>query len=247
MFNFSHPIFFSKTMLIRFMMIAPGVFCILTNFHAVAFATVKQHAKVWNFTSVIRPLSKDEKLKYYLLNELKFNDDKYKFNEEAFWLGLGYQPNSDLSVWISDGYYLTKSLVTGGFYNENVIREEIDYVLINASNKLKLQLLNTTRFEERKRAFETQWSIRIRQLFTLILPFSLWENYSLLLFDESFYNLNHPKWIHSNSLLEQNRIFIGIRYQISKFVSFDAGYLNQYQMRNTDENSNVFYSSLNIR
>lgn len=214
-----------------------GIFCCQR-----AVAETKEHLKNWDTLIISGPLSSESKFKYYLQPQLNLIDDKYKFNTAFLYAGIGYQYASNMTFWLMDGYVDLKK-INGQVEHINVIRQQLDWDIVNTAS---LIFSSTSRLEERKNFAETEWAYRVRERLTLRVPFPQWEDHSLVLFDEAFFNINHPAWITSNSFMQQNRAFIGIGTVLSKQVSFDIGYLNQYVMNNTDSLNNVLYLAFNV-
>lgn len=210
--------------------------------HDVAFAETQGSTRSWNTAIITGPLSANKKIQYYLQPAVYFIDDKYKLHYTFFYAGVGYQPSPDLVLWLMDGYYYIQNS-NGTLSHQNFLREQLNWDVKRTS---RMDVSSVTRLEERKNFAETQWALRFRQRGMLRLPFRHWENHSLVVFDEVFFNLNHPKWVNSNSVLEQNRAFVGIGTQLTKEVGFDIGYLNQYQIRTVNVMGNVLYLVFNI-
>lgn len=198
--------------------------------------------KLWNLAVVTGSFTESSNVRYYLQPQINFIDDKYKFHNAFVYAGLGYEFGLGNQIWAMAGYnYLKKE--DGHIRRLDMFRQQLDWRL--ADNAIFL-INNTTRFEERKDTKEPGWAVRIRERVMLRLPFKSWERHSLVVFDEIFLDLNHPRWINNNTFLEQNRAFIGIGTTLSKHVFFDVGYLNQYQMREENVMSNVLYCIFNI-
>lgn len=203
---------------------------------------IKEHTKLWSTAVFIGPLIKDTKIKYYLEPQLRLIDDKYKFEEAFIYAGIGYQTTPDLILFLGDASVVSRK-TTGNYVHENRVWQQANLSVINNDS---FNLLSRTRLEERKNLSESQWAVRLRERLMVRIPLRNWVTHSLVLSDEVFFDLNHPKWIGNNNVFAQNRAFIGIGTKISKQTSFDIGYLNQYQFTNPNQMSNVLLLSLNI-
>lgn len=203
---------------------------------------VKEHTKIWSAAVLIGPLTSDTKIKYYLEPQLRLIDDKYKFEEALIYAGIGYQTTPDLILFFGDAS-VTSRKSTGNYVHENRVWQQANW---NAINSDAFNMISRTRLEERKNLSESQWAVRFRERLMFRIPLRNWENHSLVLFDEVFFDLNHPKWIGNNSFFAQNRGFIGIGTKLSKQISFDIGYLNQYQFTSPNQMSNILYMGWNI-
>lgn len=220
-----------------------GILCLMIiSISCSALGKTKQLTKEWNTAIVIGSFSNDSHLRYYLQPQLNFVDDKYKFQNAYLFLGLGYQFSPHIRFWLMDGLLYIKKQ-DGGIARRDTIRQQMDWLAADCSD---FKLITISRLEERKEVGESRWAIRVRERLMLRIPFKNWEGHSMVLYDEAFFDLNHSKWIKSNTFLAQNRAFVGISTAFSKQVALDAGYLNQYQMKDKDTVSNVLALTLNV-
>lgn len=200
------------------------------------------HTKLWSQAIIIGPLSVDHKIQYYIQPQLNLIDNKYKYQTALLYLGVGYQVERQLTLWLMNGLVNSRRL-NGTYLHEDILRQQANWVFFQRD---PIAFFSITRIEERKSSDESQWSLRIRQRLGLRAPFSAFPHYALVVYDEAFFDLNHPAWINTNSVLEQNWAYIGIRAILTKEVSLDVGYLNQYLLRQTDQMNNVLYLTLNV-
>lgn len=226
------------------MRIAKYACCILLLCYSVlGYCETRQFTKIWGGAVITGPLSSDRKIQYYFQPRLNLIDDKYKFHSAFAFIGPGYAFTPAVTAWLLYGYDVTQS-TSGHIHHIETIREQANWTLFHND---RLTVVSTSRLDERKQTTDPTWAFRIRQMITLRLPFKSWESHSLVLFDELFFNINHPSWINSNTFLEQNRTFVGIGTQFTPQTSLDLGYLNQYQMRiPNDLKSNVLFAQLNV-
>lgn len=206
------------------------------------FAETKENTKLWLIAQITGPLSLDKRWKYYFQPQLNLIDDKYKFHNVFGYAGFGYQTDAYKIAWLMGGYSVTKTQ-SGNIRHLAILREQLNW---NMSEVCLPYLSSISRLEERKDLDETTWNVRLRQQVMLRLPLASWPNHAFVTYDEVFINLNHPSWVNSNTLVEQNRLFIGIGTTFSPEVELDVGYLNQYQFKNQDEMSNVLMVKLNV-
>jgi hypothetical protein len=204
---------------------------------------VTQHTESWNSAIITGSLSKDKKLKYYIQPGLSFEDDKYKYRGTNLYLGFGYQTSPDIIVWLMNGWF-NRLRPSGSYLNTDTIRQELDW---NAITTGPFTLLSVSRLEERKNYSEPEWQIRFKEKLILRAPFNFWQNHSFVTFDEVFFTFNNPAWINCNSFFEKNNAFVGVGTRISEYVSFDLGYLNQFEMKTTgNQVNNVLYLMFNV-
>lgn len=97
----------------------------------------------------------------------------------------------------------------------------------------RLDLSLRTRVEYRWRDYSAQQSTRLRQRFELTILNVAQNGLDLDLFDEIYFNLNHPSWVNSGAVNE-NWAFIGLIIPVKKWLAIDTGYLNVYKLRTTE-------------
>ena len=81
---------------------------------------------------------------------------------------------------------------------------------------------------------------RLRQQLLAKFRISCNEKIRPVIFDEIFFNLNHPKWV-SNSTINQNRILLGCDVYFSEKNFIRIGYMNRYA---TAEPKNMMFHIL---
>ncbi|BCA96228.1 hypothetical protein TUM19329_25890 [Legionella antarctica] len=197
--------------------------------------------KGWVVSAVTGSLSDDSSFRYYLEPQLRLIDDTYFFNQLLLLGGLGYQFNNDMSLFIGPGWIVTKTPENATTHEERYW-EQFNWRVVN---KPYLNLISRTRFEQRKNVDESRIALRLRPRMWLRIPFKNNSKYSFSIFDELFFNLNHPQWV-SPRLFEQNRAFIGIAAQLSNSILMDVGYLNQHLRSFTNQTDNVLLLSFTI-
>ncbi len=213
----------------------------LLLFIGMSCAHSTSYNKGWVVSSITGPISDSSSFKYYLEPQLRLIDDTYFFNQFLFLGGLGYHFNTNMSLYIGPGWIVTKT-PEGVTTHENRYWEQFNWKLLDKPN---LNLNSRTRFEQRENVDEARMALRLRERMWLRIPFKNNGKYSFSIFDEMFFNLNHPKWV-SPYLFEQNRAFIGIAAQLSKSILMDVGYLNQHFRSTTRQTDNVLLLSFTV-
>jgi hypothetical protein len=202
---------------------------------------LKEHTKIWINAPISGIVSKDKKWNYYVEPQLRLLDDKYKFNQLNLHAGIFYQATSRISLWLV--IFRRHDLKSdGSLFRENRLWEQIVWNVIDND---RLKLISRSRLEERKNLDDSQIANRFRQQVALNLPVPTLKNYYLVLADELFFQLNQPTWV-THRVFSQNRATIGIQIPISKQVSYQIGYLNQYQYGNPNQMSNILYFTLSL-
>lgn len=156
---------------------------------------------------------------------------------------LGFQVNKYLSVW--QGYGWTPTFQPQ-FRNENQIWEQL--ILERKFEHLhNLTLISRSRLEIRRLAGASGTAIRFRNQFRAALPLGN-TKWSLVMYDEPFINLN-TVGNGPRSGFNQNWLFLGINRKITKSVSAEIGYLNNYvnqPLSGTDRMNHVVMVSMSI-
>lgn len=219
------------------------LFIIALVFSSISYgASGNTHTKLWGAAVIIGPVKENTKIKYYLEPQIRFIDNQYKFEEAFMFAGLGYQPKPDLMVFLGNAWVTSKSS-TGNLRQENRIWQQ---AIWNPITNSSFNLISRTRLEERKNIADPQWLLRFRERLMVRVPFKKWERHAFVLFNEVFFNLNHPKWDGNTRFFTQNRVFLGIGTTVSQQVSFDIGYLNQYQFRIPNQIGHVLFLNFNF-
>lgn len=217
-------------------------FVLLLIFSSFTFAGGDTHLRSWNTAIIQGPLSKDQKIRYFLQPQIGFEDNHYKFQRAFQFVGAGYQFLPPGIIWLMVGAYYNKHN-NGKQEHVYVLRQQLNWLLWQEESVL---FSSTSRLEERKETQNSALSLKVRQMFTVRATIPHFPRHSIVLFDEMFFNLNYPKWINSNTFFEQNRAFIGIGTQFSKATSIDFGYLNQYLVHHEPQRNNIIYLALNV-
>lgn len=69
--------------------------------------------------------------------------------------------------------------------------------------------------------------------------------YFIVLADEIFLQLNQPDWV-PDRVFSQNRAAIGVEIPVNQSVSYEMGYLNQFNVGSPDQMSHVVYFTVNV-
>lgn len=216
------------------------VLCFIFYAHIGWCDNLKTHMKIWTFGKISGAISKDKKWSYYLEPELRFLDDKYKFNEANLYAAFFYQVTPSFSAWIGAfaGNDLTSEGERRNFYS---LWQQIKWLMFDNS---KIRFMDRTRLEERKRSSFSQIAERIRQTFQLEIKLDTHDLF-LVLADEMFLQLNHPRWV-VDRVFSENRASVGVRIPINKCTSYEVGYLNQFQYEKNNNMSNILFMGFTV-
>lgn len=202
------------------------------------------HSKLWLTSTLIGPLSENnKKIKYYLEPSVRLIDDESVISQALLHAGVGYEIKKDLTPFFIYAYF-TNINTSGVVTHENRLTQQLNW-----DNIIKVKtfsLSSRTRLQERNQVNTPGWAVRFRPRLIAKMPFQNWEKHSLMIFEEPFFNINHPSWV-SISTFAENRVFIGIETEISKTTAIDVGYMNQYQSGKPNMINHAIYISLNSK
>lgn len=193
------------------------------------------HTSYWIKAVITGPASStNKKIKYYAEPELRLIDDRYLLDEAHMYLGLGYQFNKNLADYIGIAPVVSENL-KGVSIHEARFWQQMDWKICDSKS---INISTRSRLEERKDVSEaSRMAFRAREKISVTIPIYNLKTYDLAFSNESFFNINHPKWV-SNKFYAENRAFIGIEKHISKKTYIDLGYLNQFLFRQQPERMN---------
>lgn len=150
-------------------------------------------------------------------------DNATDFNQFILHGLLGYKFNKHLSFF--QGYAWST------LYIPHFIREQRPYQELTISHDVdKLSFEHRFRFEERFLQGVDDVSLRGRYKIKGTYPLDKERKWSLVLFDEIFFNLN-PQNGGPQAGLDQNRIYAGINHKFNENISSDLGYQLQHLYR----------------
>lgn len=147
-------------------------------------------------------------------------------------LGGGYYINDRTSVFLGFGNYETYTF-PGDFkkpVTANEYRVWQQFITVNYVDRIKLE----HRYRAEERWINNDFSMRFRyRLFTFIpLNHKKLEanTFYIPLYDEVFFTNQSPYFL-------RNRVFGGVGYQITKYISLHAGFIRQFDYRKSDDGS----------
>jgi hypothetical protein len=210
------------------------LFCF--NTHA---SSTKHAVSVWGDAQVSSPISNSEQWKYRL--ELQIHsppinntDDTY---DDTVGFGIGRVLNDRQEIWL--GYDAVSTFDSDDEANlEQRLWQELSWrIFANGKHTWR----SRTRLEERKDEHSSVIALRLRQRLTVYFKQRLFWQATPVVYDEIFLNLNQPDWI-TNKLVDQNRLFLGVKIPIGKNKSLQVGYLNQFKFRDSQDYMNHILS-----
>lgn len=145
---------------------------------------------------------------------------------------LGYKLNKAITVWAG---YTHDPLYSAGHFTrmEHRGRQQVTFDNIAKLGKGSVSL--RARTEERWRDGMTGTGWRFRPFVRYTLPIANGGKTQLIVWHESFINLNKTSF-QTVSGYDRMRNNITVKFPISKLLSLEAGYLNQYQFTRSAPN-----------
>ena len=154
---------------------------------------------------------------------------------------LGYQLTPNWSIWQGYGWVPVYS-DTDGRRDEHRIFQQ----LLGVHKTEELTFVNRTRFEQRLLETPNDTSYRFRHLFRVNYQPASFGRFYLGAYDELFMNLNSVDSPALKSGIDQNRLFLGFGYNISKEINAELGYIHNV-VRNQVRDRTNHVSFLGLR
>ena len=152
---------------------------------------------------------------------------------------LGYQLNDHHSLFIGYAFQHVLPPLSGQPTNENRAWQQYNFSLPTFLGALKL----TSRLEERTVNIGPGVSYRARQQAKFIYPFD--QHWSLVATEEYFVNLNTVSW-GPVAGFDQNRLFVGVGYQMDSRWRSEFGYLNNYINRDIVDDRDMDFFAVEV-
>lgn len=181
--------------------------------------------QLWTNVTATGAIKKHSPVKYWFEAQERWGDDISRLSQFLLRPGLGYQLTENTSLWLGYAWVYTSWPFAVNPHDENRLWQQLLWAKTYATTKWMAR----SRLEERfiSTNYHTAW--RFRQLAKLTVPIDS-SRYSLVGSEEVFIHLNdfnHQK----NQGFDQNRYFLGIGYALTRSLSTEIGYLNQYIRR----------------
>lgn len=201
---------------------------------------LNQYAKQWVAINIQQAVHENNPWQYLLYSQWQFTDESHPWKVMLVEGGLGYQRTSDESFWA--GYRWSGVNPNNGFFQINRLFQQ--YMTQQRPDRL-YQFAARTRLEEYKRSNSGEVAIRLRQRISLFVHHAITQETYPYFYDEVFFQLNHPAYV-ANTLVGQNRLFIGIDIFRTKNTWWELGYINQYIFRSPLQSQNQMNHVLSV-
>lgn len=154
----------------------------------------------------------------------RLRDDTSGFNQSILRPGVGLKLNEDQAIWAGYAWILT-SPTQGNDFDEHRFWQQ----WTSAAPLREIQFMHRSRLEQRWLETGDEVGLRWRQLLRVQRPMAESPRWTLIAWDEVFFNLNDTDW-GARTGLDQNRAFFGVGFRRSTQASVrtEVGYLNQF-------------------
>ena len=209
--------------------------------YASASEIFKNDFGLWTAVNVNAPIT--EKVLSRFQFSPRWLDNSTDFNQFILHALLGYKVNEHLTFFQG---YAWSTLYIPSFRREQRPYQEL--IISHEVNKLSFE--HRFRCEERFLQGVDDVTLRARYSVKGIYPLDKKKKWSLVLFDEIFFNLN-SHFDGPQAGLDQNRIYAGINHKFTENISTDLGYQLQHQYRkgsalDTLNHFVFFYLNINL-
>ncbi len=193
----------------------------------------KSYNKIWGAASLFY---KYKQLFYTVEPQIRLVNRTGIYEQSLLNAGIGTTIRPQLQFWLGQTY--------ANYSDINNVSEDVGNTVTNEYRVWEQLLWRKPFYDEfasrlrleQRRAFEaSEWAVRVRERAYWTIP--LTEKVSFALNDEIFLNLKSVRWV-STSLLDQNRLFIGVFYKFTPKIGLNISYMNQYIARNPAEINN---------
>lgn len=163
-------------------------------------------------------------LLWWFDSHYRMRDDSNGFNQSIVRPGLGIRTGEGQALWAGYGWIRT-SPVLGDDFDEHRIWQQ----WTAAPSAGDFRFLHRSRFEQRLLETGDDVGLRWRQLHRMQRILSDCPQWSIIGWDEIFFNLNDTDY-GAEAGLDQNRAFVGFGYKrcANAPVRTEIGYLNQF-------------------
>lgn len=194
--------------------------------------------QLWANITATGPLKiSSSRFRFWLETQQRFGDDMSQLSQSLFRVGIGHTIGPELSLWLGYGWIHNNFPFTLQPFNDQRIWQQLLW-----NSKLgSLHVSSRTRLEERFFP-DNRINMRLRELLKFQLPWKVGSKLSWIASDEVFFHL----YDHNQNGFDQNRLFVGFGYSITKRVTTEIGYLNQVIDRVNEINYSGNYLALNL-
>lgn len=196
----------------------------------------QQAEKMWSLLTLSGDFGR---VVYYIEPQLRLVYDDNLFQQFLSNAGMGYKVTPNWQTWFGATFSADSQDAVAGSLDEYRLWQQI----IWKSRLPSASLISRTRFEERKSLFFPDWAYRLRQRVQLTKPLN--KNWSIVISNEIFFNINKASWIITDRL-DQNRAYLGMEQRVSENTYLGMGYMNQYLSTPVPQSNHVLWINWRI-
>jgi hypothetical protein len=210
-----------------------------------AFAETVDDAGLWTgvFASGdINPHVEEGKWWWWFDGQMRFFEEDGGFGQSLVRPGVGYKLTDKLTLWSGYAWIHTET-GTAPDTEEHRVWEQVTWSHNFDPTTLDLR----SRLEQRLMETGDDTGLRFRQQVAIHRPIGFASNFTWVVSDEFFFNLNDTDW-GANSGFDQNRAFLGVGWKpSSKHVwRIETGYLNQFIDRSSGDDTCNHLLTMNL-
>lgn len=210
------------------------IFLLISSFPSPVRAEVTHDFASWNGVLLQGRLT--GKFGFYLEVQNRLNETLSNRNTFIIRPALRYLFSPQLSLWLGYGWMP----LFGPFRSENRIWQQALY-----QDDLGLwQLSGRLRFDERWLGNTSEVSFRSRVMLRVLRFMDDNRGFALCGWNEVFYHINSVANGPTTGF-DQNRLFVGINFQIGEYVRLEPGYLNVF-INQADPQSDVMFHAFAV-
>lgn len=227
---------------IRFGWLPLAAFCILSQTSARA---TEHDTGAWLVFSSTDRIGEEEgtgRWRYWFDAQARFFDVGSGASQYVLRPGIGYDLNDKLTIWAGYARIFVQP-AAGGRATENRYWQQLTWT---AARRDKASLNMRVRLEQRSLSTGDDRGLVLRYQLKYVRQLPRNDRLDLILTVEPFFDLKSTDW-GAESGLSQNRSFAGVGWSMSDAVSFEAGYMNLYQWRDTTENQSHHFALINLK
>lgn len=167
-------------------------------------------------------ISATDKLVVWLETQGRFSEDASRLGQAMLRPALGLRLDATTTAFLGYAYVVTDP-VGPGSSDEHRVWQQMSFQI--AGDGKGVTLTGRSRFEQRFREGSDDVGLRFRQLLRLTAP--LQGKARLVGWHESFIGVDDTVWGQRGGL-DRMRNFAGVAYALSRNVSIEPGYMNEY-------------------
>lgn len=180
--------------------------------------------------------------RYWFDAQARYFDLGSGINQYLVRPAIGYQIGDNLRGWVGYARFRSRNRV-GNVTDENRYWQQLDWT---AGRWNDGTITMRARLEQRSVSSGDDIGVVLRFSTKYVRPLDRARGTQLILALEPFVDLKDTDW-GGNSGLGQNRLFVGVGWQLSDTTSLEAGYMNQYIWADSGEDRINHLALLNFK